>query len=103
MVRMLIHVMIVVIGFSNVGQNLLFVGIENVGKRMRNHTSHMRLDGVFRGGVFRNRSRDPKNRLNVRQLAPGEFCAGGNLFFGVLDVFIGDTHEHNHAVGNPAA
>ena len=47
MIRLLIHVMIVVVGFADLFQNLLLIGIEHVGKRMGHDARDVGLHGIF--------------------------------------------------------
>ena len=47
MVRLLIHVVIVIISFADLFQNLLFIRIKHVGKRMRDDAGNMGLHGIL--------------------------------------------------------
>ena len=60
MVRLLIHVVIVIVGFADLLQNLLLIRIEHVGKRMRHDARNVGFHGIFSRRFIRDGAGNPQ-------------------------------------------
>ena len=91
---------VVVVGLANLFENFLFIRIEHVRQRMRDHAGDVGFHRVLCGRSVGNRAGHPEHQINICQYTASTFRSRGDLFFGVRDVLVSDTDQNNDPVGD---
>ena len=79
MIRLLVHVVVVIVGFADLFQNFLFVRIQYVRQRMRDNPGDVGFHRIFRRSALGNGTGDPKHETDVSQFSSSGLRAGGDF------------------------